>query len=145
MACGPNAPPSSKPVVLPPGGDSVAPPVPALASAESQQSAAAVCGPIKPEEPKQFILRLSELLEHDDLKGWEGMQSERFRRSGAADAGLRKMRFDSWKIGLRERLTELMSMNCRMEGQDSSIACDTKKPLKLRVVREGCELRLDDN
>ena len=145
LACGPSTPSATTGTVTnAPASDPGAPAL-ALASARPQDGAVALCGPVKADEPKRFVLAMAQVLEHDETVAWEGMQSARFRQSGSIDPGLNRMRFESWKQGLRAHLADRTEMACRIEGQDTSIACDTKKPLKIRVAREACVLKLDDN
>ena len=136
---------ANKPISTAPVASNAAPPSPAIGSARPQDGLAVVCGEIKPDEPKQFVLRLSTALEQNDLITWNGLQSARFRQSSQADPELTRMRLEAWKKAFRDRMPEQVGMSCRMESRDTSIACDTQKPLRIKVTREGCELKLDDN
>lgn len=88
---------------------------------------------------------MAQALQSDDKAAWDRMQSARYRASGNTDEGLRSMRFDAWKAGLRSRMGELDAALCRLDALDTLLVCDTSKPLKINVVREGCELKLNDN
>ena len=136
---------ANKPIEPKPIASNAAPPVEAIGSARPQDTKSAVCGDIRPDEPKQFVLSVSQALESDDTVAWNGMQSSRFQQTTRVDPGLAKMRFESWKNAFRDRTTELLAMTCRMEGRDTTIMCNTQKPLKFRIVREGCEMKIDDN
>lgn len=139
LACGPTTPASTTPTAPAPTT-----PIPAASSAPAKPApAGAACRPIHPDEPKAFVRRMVQALEKGDQATWDRMQSARY--SANPDEGLRSMRFDAWKSAMLARSGELNAAPCRVDSQDTILICETSKPLKFAIVREGCEIKLNDN